>query len=98
MFGLVLSLVILGTGLGFAGGQKAQEEPIEIVYWCPMAGMFEELIKGIVAYFTTQFPNIIVDHQYTGDYYVTQQKMLTAVVAGDPVGLKNSSGVQTAVA
>ena len=64
----------------------AQGKPVFIRYMYPVgvSGPLAKEMADMVQAFNDSHPNIVVEHVYTGDYDPTEQKILTAIHAGNP--------------
>ncbi|WP_236645299.1 ABC transporter substrate-binding protein [Aidingimonas lacisalsi] len=74
------------AGLVVAAGQAtAQEEPVELTLYYPVAvgGALTDVIDGLVDDFEADHPNIDVNAIYAGNYDDTRVRALSAIEAGD---------------
>ncbi len=65
---------------------RAQPKPVFIRFMYPVgvSGPLAKEMAAMVQDFNNEHPNIVVEHVYTGDYDPTEQKILTAIHAGNP--------------
>ncbi|MGM0784127.1 MAG: ABC transporter substrate-binding protein [Pseudomonadota bacterium] len=73
------------AGLLVAGQAAAQQEPVELTMYYPVAvgGALTEVVDGLVADFEAEHPDIAVDAIYAGNYDDTRVRAMSAVEAGD---------------
>ncbi|WP_163574219.1 ABC transporter substrate-binding protein [Halomonas faecis] len=76
---------LAAAGLLVAGQAAAQQEPVELTMYYPVAvgGALTEVIDGLVAEFEAEHPDIAVDAIYAGNYDDTRVRAMSAVEAGD---------------
>lgn len=76
---------LAAAGLLVAGQVAAQQEPVELTMYYPVAvgGALTEVIDGLVADFEAEHPDIAVDAIYAGNYDDTRVRAMSAVEAGD---------------
>lgn len=76
---------VLGSSLS-APYVMGQGKPVFIRYMYPVgvSGPLAKEMADMVQAFNDAHPNIVVEHVYTGDYDPTEQKILTAIHAGNP--------------
>ncbi|WP_163559397.1 ABC transporter substrate-binding protein [Halomonas sp. NO4] len=76
---------LAAAGLLVAGQTTAQQEPVELTMYYPVAvgGALTEVIDGLVADFEADHPDIAVEAIYAGNYDDTRVRAMSAVEAGD---------------
>ncbi|MGM0700933.1 MAG: ABC transporter substrate-binding protein [Pseudomonadota bacterium] len=76
---------LAAAGLLVAGQVAAQQEPVELTMYYPVAvgGALTEVVDGLVADFEAEHPDIAVDAIYAGNYDDTRVRAMSAVEAGD---------------
>ncbi|SDJ70836.1 ABC transporter substrate-binding protein [Billgrantia gudaonensis] len=76
---------LAAAGLLVAGQATAQQEPVELTMYYPVAvgGALTDVIDGLVADFEAEHPDIAVDAIYAGNYDDTRVRAMSAVEAGD---------------
>ena len=93
MFKWVTLLVLFAVVAlsAFAGGsaEATDEGPVELTMYYPIAvgGPLTEVIDGLVADFTAENPDVVVDAIYAGNYNDARIKALAALEAEEPAQL-----------
>ena len=78
---LLIAVAVLGFGIFVV---RAAQSQVNVTFWHAMSGHHQDTLKALVSEFEQANPNIKITLQYQGGYGSLSQKLLSAVMAGNP--------------